>query len=141
MLGPCIVNNSFPSFHWIYWVGPITGVILAVIIYKLVKALEYETAQEKDDNYGKPQPRTEFRGKVRAERQSTSILPMTEDLRSATMMAASEAQGVVVTITPPASQAIGEKKLQSENGDEKLEKPEAKKGDDEEQVLPDCYAD
>ncbi|PVH77953.1 aquaporin-like protein, partial [Cadophora sp. DSE1049] len=42
-LAPCIVNNSFTSYHWIYWVGPITGVILAVIIYKLVKALEYES--------------------------------------------------------------------------------------------------
>ncbi|PBP23414.1 aquaporin-like protein [Diplocarpon rosae] len=47
-LGPCIVNNSFPSYHWIYWVGPITGVILAVIIYKLVKSLEYESVNFED---------------------------------------------------------------------------------------------
>ncbi|KAH7323955.1 aquaporin-like protein [Rhexocercosporidium sp. MPI-PUGE-AT-0058] len=42
-LAPCIVNHSFTSYHWIYWVGPISGVILAVLIYKLVKALEYES--------------------------------------------------------------------------------------------------
>lgn len=47
-LAPCIVNHSFPSYHWIYWVGPITGVILAVIIYKLVKALEYESVSFED---------------------------------------------------------------------------------------------
>ncbi|CAG8956036.1 hypothetical protein HYFRA_00008892 [Hymenoscyphus fraxineus] len=45
-LAPCIVNRSFTHYHWIYWAGPITGTILAVVIYKLVKALEYETAQE-----------------------------------------------------------------------------------------------
>lgn len=52
-LAPCIVNRSFTPYHWIYWVGPITGTILAVLIYKLVKALEYETAQgeEKVDEY------------------------------------------------------------------------------------------
>ncbi|KAH8654143.1 aquaporin-like protein, partial [Tricladium varicosporioides] len=43
-LAPCIVNRSFTSYHWIYWVGPIAGTCLAVILYKLVKALEYETA-------------------------------------------------------------------------------------------------
>ncbi|QSZ33994.1 hypothetical protein DSL72_005574 [Monilinia vaccinii-corymbosi] len=44
-LGPAVVTMSFPSYHWIYWVGPIAGAGLASIIYKLIKALEYETAQ------------------------------------------------------------------------------------------------
>lgn len=48
-LAPCIVNRSFPDYHWIYWVGPTGGVVLAVLFYKLVKALEYESAQEQDD--------------------------------------------------------------------------------------------
>jgi aquaporin related protein len=48
-LAPCIVNRSFPNYHWIYWVGPTAGVFLAVLFYKLVKALEYESAQEQDD--------------------------------------------------------------------------------------------
>ena len=45
-LAPCIVNRSFTSYHWIYWVGPTAGSILAVLIYKLVKALEYERVHE-----------------------------------------------------------------------------------------------
>ncbi|KAE8449564.1 hypothetical protein EG329_007894 [Mollisiaceae sp. DMI_Dod_QoI] len=48
-LAPCIVNRSFPDYHWIYWVGPTAGVILAVLFYKLVKALEYETAQAQEE--------------------------------------------------------------------------------------------
>ncbi|THV45321.1 hypothetical protein BGAL_0503g00060 [Botrytis galanthina] len=44
-LGPAVITLSFPSYHWIYWVGPIAGAGLASIIYKLIKALEYETAQ------------------------------------------------------------------------------------------------
>lgn len=47
-LAPCIANREFPSYHWIYWVGPIAGVLLAVITFKLVKALEYESAQEQE---------------------------------------------------------------------------------------------
>lgn len=44
-LGPAVITMSFPSYHWIYWVGPIAGAGLASVIYKLIKALEYETAQ------------------------------------------------------------------------------------------------
>ncbi|KAG0646542.1 Aquaporin-2 [Hyphodiscus hymeniophilus] len=47
-LAPAIVTRSFPTYHWIYWVGPTSGSILAVLIYKLIKALEYETAQDDD---------------------------------------------------------------------------------------------
>lgn len=47
-LAPCIVNRSFPSYHWIYYVGPISGVILAVLVYKLVQALEYENVNGDD---------------------------------------------------------------------------------------------
>lgn len=49
-LAPCIVNHSFTTYHWIYWVGPIAGVILAVLIYKLVKALEYESVNGEEHN-------------------------------------------------------------------------------------------
>lgn len=41
---PVIVG--FKRTQWIYWVGPIAGAILAVIIYKIIKALEYETAND-----------------------------------------------------------------------------------------------
>ncbi|QIW96587.1 hypothetical protein AMS68_002105 [Peltaster fructicola] len=41
---PVIVG--FKRTQWIYWVGPLAGSCLAVIIYKIIKALEYETAND-----------------------------------------------------------------------------------------------
>jgi aquaporin related protein len=31
---PAVVNGSFPGYHWIYWIGPILGAVLAVIAYR-----------------------------------------------------------------------------------------------------------
>jgi len=31
--GPSVVNGSFPR-HWIYWVGPFAGALLAVVVYR-----------------------------------------------------------------------------------------------------------
>jgi aquaporin related protein len=42
--GPAVVVHAFERYHWIYWVGPMTGSLLAVVLYKLIKALEYESA-------------------------------------------------------------------------------------------------
>ena len=36
--------HDFNSYHWIYWAGPLAGSLLAAAIYKLIKSLEYETA-------------------------------------------------------------------------------------------------
>ena len=47
-LGPAVATHSFPSYHWIYWVGPLTGAVLAVLMYKLMKAFEYETVNVTD---------------------------------------------------------------------------------------------
>jgi hypothetical protein len=47
--GPCVINHKFPSYHWIYWVGPFMGVLLAVGFYHFVKHLEYETANPGQD--------------------------------------------------------------------------------------------
>lgn len=46
--GPAAVNRDFPHYHWIYWVGPFLGTLVAVAFYKLVKGLEYENKVEAD---------------------------------------------------------------------------------------------
>jgi aquaporin related protein len=40
--GPDAVAHQFSSNHWIYWVGPFIGTLLAVFFYYLMKILEYE---------------------------------------------------------------------------------------------------
>ncbi|KAF2773978.1 aquaporin-like protein [Teratosphaeria nubilosa] len=47
--GPCVVLHSFPGYHWIYWLGPALGSILAVLFYRFIKVLEYETANPCQD--------------------------------------------------------------------------------------------
>lgn len=47
--GPAVVSRSFHSYHWIYWVGPSLGALLASGFYMFVKALEYETVNLVDD--------------------------------------------------------------------------------------------
>ncbi|KKY27144.1 putative major intrinsic protein [Diplodia seriata] len=51
--GPDVVLGHFDGYHWIYWVGPGLGSIMAVVMYRLIKSLEYETAnpgQDFDEN-------------------------------------------------------------------------------------------
>lgn len=47
--GPSVVSHHFHSYHWIYWVGPILGALLASGFYKFIKMLEYETANPGQD--------------------------------------------------------------------------------------------
>ncbi|KAI5357918.1 Putative major intrinsic protein [Septoria linicola] len=47
--GPALVNRNFNGYHWIYWVGPMLGSLLASGFYKFIKALEYETANPDQD--------------------------------------------------------------------------------------------
>ena len=49
-LAPAIVTREFPTEHWIYWVGPTAGAILAALFFKLIKVLEYETAQDEEES-------------------------------------------------------------------------------------------
>lgn len=51
--GPCVVVRTFEDYHWIYWIGPLLGSLLASGFYKFIKMLEYETAnpgQDFDEN-------------------------------------------------------------------------------------------
>lgn len=43
------MNHDFPGYHWIYWLGPALGALLAVLFYRFVKILEYETANPGQD--------------------------------------------------------------------------------------------
>ena len=47
--GPCVANHSFPSEHWIYWVGPLLGSLLATGFFWLIKFCDYETANPGQD--------------------------------------------------------------------------------------------
>jgi aquaporin related protein len=48
--GPNVVMGEFPNYHWIYWVGPIIGSILAAALHYLLKFLRYETANPGQDS-------------------------------------------------------------------------------------------
>lgn len=50
--GPDVILRTFNSYHWIYWIGPLLGAIVAVIFYRLIKLLEYETANPGADSDG-----------------------------------------------------------------------------------------
>ncbi|CAK7271609.1 Aquaporin-1 [Sporothrix epigloea] len=50
--GPCVATRSFPGYHWIYWLGPILGSLLATGFYKMIKFLEYETCNPGQDGCG-----------------------------------------------------------------------------------------
>lgn len=49
-LGPAVVERSFPGYHWIYWIGPGLGAMLATAFYKLLIVLSYEKANPGQDN-------------------------------------------------------------------------------------------
>ncbi len=45
-----MINGSFPSYFWIYWIGPILGAFVAAAIYKAFKFLSYETSNPGQDS-------------------------------------------------------------------------------------------
>lgn len=47
--GPSVVIRSFPGYHWIYWLGPAMGALLAASYYRLVKYLNYKEANPGQD--------------------------------------------------------------------------------------------
>lgn len=51
--GPAVITGVWPGHHWIYWLGPLFGAVLAVIFYRLMKVLEYETANPGADHDGR----------------------------------------------------------------------------------------
>ncbi|KKA27749.1 hypothetical protein TD95_001268 [Thielaviopsis punctulata] len=49
-LGPAVIAG-FPGYHWIYWLGPLMGALLAYAVYKVLTMLEYATANPGQDGY------------------------------------------------------------------------------------------
>ncbi|EAW13465.1 aquaporin [Aspergillus clavatus NRRL 1] len=49
-LGPDVINRSFPGYHWIYWVGPLLGSLLACGFYTFLRLFQYETVNPGQDN-------------------------------------------------------------------------------------------
>ncbi|KAJ5899206.1 Major intrinsic protein [Penicillium taxi] len=41
-LGPDVINRSFPGYHWIYWVGPLLGSLLACGFYHALRMVRWE---------------------------------------------------------------------------------------------------
>ncbi|KAI0199328.1 aquaporin-like protein [Astrocystis sublimbata] len=50
--GPAVATKSFPTYHWIYFVGPILGALIASAFYKSIKILDYETVNPGQDDKG-----------------------------------------------------------------------------------------
>ncbi|KAI8684910.1 hypothetical protein NCS57_00158400 [Fusarium keratoplasticum] len=48
--GPAVVTGNFVGYHWIYWLGPFMGSLLAFGCYKIFKWLEYQTANPGQDD-------------------------------------------------------------------------------------------
>ncbi|KAH6608310.1 aquaporin-2 [Trichoderma cornu-damae] len=55
--GPAVVTN-FTGYQWIYWLGPFLGALLALVVYTILKWLEYHTANpgQDDDSTAKKTP-------------------------------------------------------------------------------------
>ncbi|KAJ4335269.1 Aquaporin-1 [Ascochyta clinopodiicola] len=72
--GPAVVTRTFASYHWIYWVGPILGALLASVFYLLIKALEYESVNADND----PKRVLAEKYNLEKKRGSSSENPLTE---------------------------------------------------------------
>lgn len=47
--GPAVIVG-FPGYHWIYWLGPFMGTLLAFVLYTIMKSLDYGTANPGQDD-------------------------------------------------------------------------------------------
>ncbi|KAK4207412.1 aquaporin-1 [Rhypophila decipiens] len=48
-LGCAVAARAFPGYHWIYWLGPVLGALLASALYWLAKYLHYDQANPGQD--------------------------------------------------------------------------------------------
>ncbi|KAK1067277.1 hypothetical protein LTR12_010081 [Friedmanniomyces endolithicus] len=50
--GPCVVGRNFQHYHWIYWIGPFLGALIAAGYFHFVKFFNYEEANPGQDSAG-----------------------------------------------------------------------------------------
>ena len=48
-MGPDVINRSFPGYHWIYWVGPLLGSLLASGFYGLLVLVRWQNINPGQD--------------------------------------------------------------------------------------------
>jgi aquaporin related protein len=84
--GPAVINSSFVHYHWIYWLGPTLGSIVAAGFYKFIKILEYETANPDQDA---------------ANNTHTSLLQNRKDLLMAAGLSEADAEEVASGLQGP----------------------------------------
>lgn len=71
--GPAVILGNFLPEQWIYWLGPILGAVVAVGFYKLIRFLEYESANPGQDDDGLPYYRIVASQKTAVPRRSDSF--------------------------------------------------------------------
>jgi aquaporin rerated protein, other eukaryote len=49
-LGCAVAARQFPGYHWIYWLGPLMGGVLASAYHRVIKMLHYEKANPGQDS-------------------------------------------------------------------------------------------
>ncbi|KAF4447466.1 hypothetical protein F53441_9015 [Fusarium austroafricanum] len=71
--GPCVITGDFDTEHWIYWVGPGIGSLIAVGFYWFIKTLEYEMANPgaDGDDLNDPTKNPEKRAEIQASKPSS----------------------------------------------------------------------
>ena len=91
--GPCAVTQNFPSYHYIYWFGPLMGTLLAYGMYKIIKSVEYQTVnpgQDFDDHEAALfNPPTDASKAEQVERPNVAAAAVEEALRVASQPSSS----------------------------------------------------
>ncbi|KAK4555399.1 Aquaporin-1 [Recurvomyces mirabilis] len=105
--GPCVALHVFTRYHWIYWLGPILGSLLAVGFYRFIKVLEYETANPGQDFNEKEAEAFEFDEETAAtgadvsRPAATHVSPVTDQASSTQTSPSQTALNDAALLAPP----------------------------------------